>query len=193
MPRYDETGYSVLTVSASDRFIQAAGRSFKLHMRHDTAKSVAGARRRVLETEYDLVIIDAPLTDESGELFALDAVRETNASVLIAVPPEVYKDMLELLTDFGILVVSKPVAPGQLDKYIRLLTAVQNKLRTLRKEIATVREKMDEMRVVNKAKFMLVENKHMTEDEAHRYIGKQAMNNGVSRRRIAEAILEDYE
>ena len=31
----------------------------------------------------------------------------------------------------------------------------------------------------------------MTEDEAHKYIGKEAMDQGVSRRKIAEAILAE--
>ncbi|MBQ9443602.1 MAG: ANTAR domain-containing protein, partial [Lachnospiraceae bacterium] len=52
-------------------------------------------------------------------------------------------------------------------------------------------EKIEELRIVSKAKILLVEKKKMTEDEAHRYIGKQAMDRGVSRRRIAERILDD--
>ncbi len=193
MPRNDETGYSVLIVSAFDKFVTVAGKSFKNHMKADTVKSVAAARRRVLERDYDLVIINAPLPDESGERFALDAARETNASVLLVVPSEVYGDMLELVTDNGILVISKPIPRGILDKSIRFLAAIQSKMRELRNEAQKAHEKMEEARIVNKAKFVLIEEKHMTEDEAHRFIGRQAMNNGVSRRRVAEAILEEYE
>jgi response regulator NasT len=50
---------------------------------------------------------------------------------------------------------------------------------------------MEELRLVSKAKILLVEKKQMTEDEAHRFIGKQAMNRGISRRKIAEEILDD--
>lgn len=58
---------------------------------------------------------------------------------------------------------------------------------------ADAREKTEEIRQVDRAKFTLIENRHMSEDEAHRYIGKLAMNNGVSRRRAAAMILDEYE
>ena len=193
MPGNTENGYTVLIVSAVERFAAIVERSFKGYIKADRVKSVSAARRRVLERDYDLVVINAPLPDESGERFALDAARETNASVLLVVPSEVFEDMLELATDCGVLVISKPIPRGKLDKSIRLLTAFQNKIRELRKELQKAREKMEETRIVNKAKFVLVEQKNMTEDEAHRYIGKQAMNNGVSRKRVAEAILDEYE
>ena len=61
----------------------------------------------------------------------------------------------------------------------------------MEKKRLSLEEKMEELRVVSKAKILLVERKHMSEDEAHRYIGKCAMNRGVSRRKIAEEILDD--
>ena len=52
---------------------------------------------------------------------------------------------------------------------------------------------MDQMRLVNKAKFMLIEEKHISEDEAHRMIGKVAMDNGISRGKAAQKIIDDLE
>ena len=57
----------------------------------------------------------------------------------------------------------------------------------------SVEEKMEEIRLVSRAKLLLVEKKNMTEDEAHRYIGKEAMDHGVSRKKIAEALLKELE
>ena len=45
--------------------------------------------------------------------------------------------------------------------------------------------------MVSRAKLLLVEKKHMTEDEAHRYIGKLAMDGGVSRGIAARQIVEE--
>ncbi|MBQ5375528.1 MAG: ANTAR domain-containing protein, partial [Lachnospiraceae bacterium] len=52
---------------------------------------------------------------------------------------------------------------------------------------------MEELKTVSRAKILLMEKKHMTEEEAHRYIGKQAMNNGVSRGNMALEIIEDLQ
>ncbi len=42
-------------------------------------------------------------------------------------------------------------------------------------------------------KCLLIEKKRMTEAEAHRFIGKQAMDQGLSRRRAAMRLLEELE
>ena len=51
---------------------------------------------------------------------------------------------------------------------------------------------MEEIRIVNKAKWTLIDNLKMTEEEAHRYIEKQAMNERATKRKIAENIIKTY-
>ena len=57
----------------------------------------------------------------------------------------------------------------------------------------TLQEKMEEIRLVNRAKWLLIEELKMTEQEAHRYIEKQAMDRCVTRRAVAEQILSIYQ
>ena len=52
---------------------------------------------------------------------------------------------------------------------------------------------MEDIRVMNKAKWFLIEQLKMTEQEAHRYIEKQAMDLGLTRRQVALNILKTYE
>lgn len=60
-------------------------------------------------------------------------------------------------------------------------------------ELSSVAEgRMEDIRVVNKAKWFLIEQLKMTEQEAHRYIEKQAMDRCVTKRVIAENILSTY-
>ena len=56
----------------------------------------------------------------------------------------------------------------------------------------SVEEKMEEIRLVNRAKWLLIEQLKMTESDAHRYIEKQAMDRCVSRREIAQNIIRIY-
>ena len=51
---------------------------------------------------------------------------------------------------------------------------------------------MEEIRLVNRAKWLLITELKMTEPDAHRYIEKQAMNLCVPRRVIAEDIIKTY-
>ena len=49
---------------------------------------------------------------------------------------------------------------------------------------------MQEIRLVNQAKLILITDKGMSEDEAHKYISKQAMDKCVSKGDIAKEILD---
>ena len=191
MPKHDDTVHSALIVSASEQFETLIKRSLMDVITVESRKSGAMARRYVLERYYDLVIINAPLPDESGEELALDIVDQCDASVLMVVPQDIYEDVLDRVTEQGIMVMPKPSPKGRIDKSVRFLVATQNKMHKLEAKVAKAEEKMEEMRVVNKAKLLLINKKKMSEDEAHRYIGKMAMDNGISRGRAAERILDD--
>jgi len=52
---------------------------------------------------------------------------------------------------------------------------------------------MEEIRVINRAKWVLIKHVNMTEDEAHRLIEKQAMDTRTTRRAVAESIIRTYE
>ena len=45
---------------------------------------------------------------------------------------------------------------------------------------------------MNRAKWSLIECLKMTEEQAHRYIEKQAMDERLSKRAVAEAIIKTY-
>ncbi len=191
MPKHDDTVHSALIVSAAEQFETLIKRSLMDVITVESRKSGAMARRYVLERYYDLVIINAPLPDESGEELALDIVEQCDASVLMVVPQDIFEDVLERVTEQGVMVMPKPSPKGRIDKSVRFLVATQNKMHKLEAKVAKAEEKMEEMRVVNKAKLLLINKKKMSEDEAHRYIGKMAMDNGISRGRAAERILDD--
>ena len=191
MPINRDVQHSILIVSTSEQFVALVKKSLKNCITIDSRKSGALARRAVLEKNYDLVVINIPLTDETGEELALDIAEKSNASILMAVPREVFDFAMEHVTDSGILVLPKPVSGVYIARALRFMASIQNKIHRFEKKVRRLEEKMEEIRTVSKAKVCLVETRGMTEEEAHRYIGKQAMNNGVSRMRIAKRILED--
>ncbi|MBR7082840.1 MAG: ANTAR domain-containing protein, partial [Clostridia bacterium] len=47
-------------------------------------------------------------------------------------------------------------------------------------------------RLVNRAKWLLINDLKMSEPDAHRYIEKRAMDLCVSKRQIAEEIIKTY-
>ncbi len=51
---------------------------------------------------------------------------------------------------------------------------------------------MAEIRIVSRAKLLLISEMQMDEAQAHRYIEKQAMDRCVTKRAIAEEIINTY-
>ena len=80
-----------------------------------------------------------------------------------------------------------------LSQSLRVLCAIRERLRNLRKQQATVEEKIEELRLVNRAKWLLIQSLHMTEPDAHRYITRQAMEQRTSKREIAESVIRTYQ
>jgi response regulator NasT len=60
-------------------------------------------------------------------------------------------------------------------------------------ELESLQAKMEEMRLVNRAKLILVQRFKMSEKDAHRFIEKNAMDRCVKRRTIAESIIRTYQ
>ena len=193
MPKKSDRRYSVLIVSGSEAFDSSVRRVLagKRTASVVSCRNAFSARRRCLEEKYDLVVVNCPLPDEFGHDFAMDVSERDNAAVLVAVPAEVYDTVADHVLEHGIGVVIKPVREDQLDRSVRFMGAICVKMLKLEDEIRKANEKTEEMRIVGKAKSLLMRERGMTEDQAHRLIGKEAMDQGVSRGKIAVQILED--
>ncbi len=184
--------YSLLIISSSEQFNIAIkkilpGGTFSAI---ETRKSASAAKRELLERHYDVIIINTPLPDEFGVDFVMDIQDRHNSGILVAVPGEVFDTVTDRTIDYGVIVVPKPVKLAMVERGVRLLIAVQNRLRSNEKKIKSLEDKITEIRFVARAKLMLIQN-GMNEEEAERYIIKQAMDGGVRKSVVAEEIIEN--
>lgn len=154
--------------------------------------SAAGARRQFTESDYDIAIVNTPLPDEFGTKLALDLVGDSTAGILLLVKEEHFSDIHSRVGAFGVLTLPKPTSAAAVSQALTLLTATRERLRRFEQKTATIEEKMQEIRLVNQAKWLLIENLKMTEAEAHRYIEKTAMDRCLTRREIAQSIIKTY-
>lgn len=187
-----ERTYSVLAVSAAEKF-NASLRSLLPEESYSPVRvvgDVASAQRCLLERSFDIVLINTPLPDDFGTRLALDVSERSGAGVLLLVKAEHFPDLSARLTPYGILTLSKPTSPALVTQALALLCGTRERLRRMEQKTASFEEKMAEIRLVNRAKCLLIERRAMTEQEAHRYIEKQAMDRCVSRKVIAEQILQ---
>lgn len=61
------------------------------------------------------------------------------------------------------------------------------------KENTKLKTQVETMKLVNRAKILLMQNLRMTESQAHHYLEKQAMNLRKSKYDVALRVLKTYE
>jgi response regulator NasT len=99
----------------------------------------------------------------------------------------------ERLAEYGIITVSKPLGRAAFWSAKKMAESSRNRFNMMRRENVRLQQKIEDIRVIDRAKLILIANMKMSEPEAHKYIEKQAMNMRVSRRVVAEGILKTYE
>ena len=191
---FRERTYSVLIVTASDSFVSNVMPLLPMtdYWPVTTARSVGEARRRIAETAFDIVLINAPLPDDFGMRLAIDICTNSGAGVLLMVKNDLFNDIYAKVVNYGVITLSKPTNLQMVTQSLRILCATRERMRQMEAKQATVEEKIEEIRLVNHAKWLLIQCLSMTEPEAHRYIEKQSMDERISKREVAENIIKTY-
>ena len=157
------------------------------------ANSCAEARRLLLARDFALVIVNAPLPDESGEKLSRYIAAQGVAQVILVVKSEYFDAVSAVCEDDGVLVISKPINRSVFWSALKLAVSSQNRLRRVRDENSKLKQKIEDIRIIDRAKCLLISYLKMSEHEAHRYIEKQAMDMRQPKRVIAEGILKTYD
>lgn len=159
----------------------------------DSATSAGEGRRRLQETDYDLVIVNTPLGDEFGVDFAMDTLEKFMVGVILMVKSELVDHVEEKLINTAAFVVSKPLNRQLLVQNIRFVLQSKEKFQRLQNQNTELKEKIVDMGAVYRGKLCLMGYLNMSEDDAHRYIQKRAMDMRISPRKVAEQIIKTYE
>ncbi len=189
-----ERTYSVLVVSAAEK-LNTTLVSFLPESHYQPVRvvtSVSAAKRAWSERDYDFVIINVPLPDDDGIRFAIDTGSLKGTVVLLFVRAELCDDIRDKVVEYGVFTLAKPLSRPVFSLALDWMAAARERLRKLEKKALSVEEKMEEIRVVNRAKWLLISELKMDEPQAHRYIEKQAMDRCVSKREVAEEIVKTY-
>lgn len=157
-----------------------------------TADSASKIRRMVAEKDIDVIIINTPLADDFGTLLAMD-MADKNLGVILLVKGDMVNQTAYKMEKYGAVTLGKPVVRVELIQSLAVIKALLQKIRRLDNQRQSLEGKMKEIRLVNRAKWLLIKQLAMTEEEAHRYIEKTAMDTGEKKSAVAENIISTYE
>ena len=191
----EQSHYRVLIVSLSEKFNSEIGslmqESFSAD-KVDCVSSAGGARRRLLENTYDFIIVNAPLRDEFGSRLCMDASVSSGTVAAMFTATEVHEEIVHKVTPHGVFVIRKPAAKQTVAQSFSLLVSARERLRAVEKKAGKAESKLDEIKVVNRAKWLLIDNEDMSEAQAHKHIEKAAMDSGITKKQAAQIIIENY-
>lgn len=186
--------YSTLLVSASESFIKATKDILPPSLYNPVvcAGSVSDAKRHLSERSFDFVIISSPLPDEFGSRFAIDCSTGSTV-VLILFHSDLYAEMRDKVSERGVYSLPVPTSKQTMLQALDWMASTRERLRGMEKKASTLEERMEEIRLLNRAKLVLISEMNFTEDEAHHYIERHAMDNSITKKDAAKAIIRMYE
>ena len=155
-------------------------------------ESISEARRELIDNDYDLMIISSPLPDEFGINFAIDAGYKYKMGIILFVKNELYDEVYDKTYDYGILTVSRPTSANIIIQSVKLLESSIIRERKLVEKPMGIKDKLEEIRLINNAKLLLIKHLHMSEDEAHKHIEKRAMFIRKTKIYVAKEIISKY-
>ena len=190
----DLRSYSVLVVSSSQTFNNAILELLppSKYQPIDITANISEAKRHIAERSFDFVIINSPLPDDNGTRFAIDCCYSMTTAVLLLARAEIHSEVYDKVVSHGVFTLPKPPSKPIMAQALGWMASARERLRKLEKKTMSVEERMEEIRIINRAKLLLVSQLNMTEPEAHRYIEKQAMDRCITKREVAESVIKTY-
>ena len=131
--------------------------------------------------------------DGRGVEFALKCAAASEATVVFVPVRTLPKMLLDKLSAGGVCVLDAQADDGACEMFFGQLASIRTAYGALVRENAGLRRKVLEAQAVGRAKCLLVERRKMTEQAAHRFIEKTAMDNRLTRYAVAKDIIKGYE
>lgn len=147
------------------------------------------ALKMVRSRQPDLVIIDAGISGMDGFAVA-KIIHEDKLAPVIVLTSTYSLAMIERAKESRVsALLTKPLDEANLLPAIELALAGYHEIVKLESKVNELKELLETRKLLEKAKGILMETMGLSEAEAFRRMQKQSMNNRVSMRQVAEAII----
>lgn len=133
---------------------------------------------------------DAPGLQELRRCAAL--AEHAEAVFLLLVRPESYERVWQFMRRTGVCVMTWPMEQPVLLQTLRNLLLLKKSMQSMQAQTDQLRSQLQDMKRIQQAKGLLMRQLGMTEEDAHHWIEKAAMDRCVKKREIAETIIRMY-
>lgn len=143
--------------------------------------------RKCSTLEPQIIIIGYKLTD----MTIIDVYHSlADKCSFLAIVNETYKSFVQEETD--IFCICNPISKGVLINSLDLICQSNKRLSRLKDKVNKLETTMEERKIIERAKGILMERERLTEREAFRFIQKNSMDNGSKMVDVAGSIIIQY-
>ncbi|MBS3971271.1 MAG: ANTAR domain-containing protein [Clostridia bacterium] len=157
----------------------------------ETANSAVKVVRDIRQRKFQLVILDYLLPGFNG-LDIIDILSMEQMPIILVV--NAWQTNFSELTRSGQVsfIMVKPITENNLMPAVESALASSQEIRRLKSELEELKKKMEARKSIDKAKGILMKSLDISEEEAFRRIQKQSMNQSMSMKSVADAIINSY-
>ncbi len=156
------------------------------------ASSISEAQKLLMTKDISVIIINTPLSDGLGLDFATECADKRFYAVLLFSKEELFSRMTEKASPHGIFTLSEKTDSATLSEALLLLISTGRKLYKLESTEEEEISKVEEFKVFSRAKMILISSFGMSEEQAHKYIERRAMESRRTKIEIAQSIINSY-
>ncbi|CBK74306.1 Response regulator with putative antiterminator output domain [Butyrivibrio fibrisolvens 16/4] len=147
------------------------------------------AKRAILDYDFEICIINGPIGGTSGEELSIDIAEKNICQVILFVKAELLEEISAQVEDYGVITVSKPINRQLFWQALKLAKVAQRRINMAHKENVKLEKKLEDMKIISRAKILLMVEQNISEEEAHKLIEKQAMDRRMTRIEVAREIV----
>lgn len=141
------------------------------------------------DTQPDICILDVKMPVMDG-IEAVSIITEESIAPTILLTAYSDKELVDRAKDAGVFAyLVKPFKPSDLPPSIEVARSRYEQNLALNKEVATLEERLEARKLIDRAKGILMEEHGLNESEAYRRIQLQSMNLRKTMKEVAEAII----
>ena len=151
----------------------------------DTREELVGLVKR---TKPDVVIIDNAVANDG--VYTIEELNKECLPIIIMALCSKGNDFLKRCYQPGVVgFLAKPVKECEVVAQLEVANARFSEYQRLRVEVGELKKKMEERKVIEKAKGILIQRCNLSEEGAFRAIQKQSMDENKTMIEIAEAVI----